>query len=175
MILCNSARRDTAEWSWQHEHALLSGACSPTLRSRGALCSRGTLRSSGALQSGALYEGLQSGAAVRVPTLKVSPKWAEPEVERGPRPSPEPPPRSKAHQTLPYGFRFCGRRLHLWGVLSRPDRRELFMSLFLVWSGCDLGGHSMFFFYVFVFLCFGQVWFSIRDSCRSLSQIENHT
>ena len=37
--------------------------------------------------------------------------------------------------------------------VSRPDRRELFMSLFLVWSGCDLGGHSMFMFLCFLFLC----------------------
>jgi hypothetical protein len=37
--------------------------------------------------------------------------------------------------------------------LSHPGRRELFMSLFLVWSGCDLGGHSMFMFLCFLFLC----------------------
>ena len=34
--------------------------------------------------------------------------------------------------------------------LSHPDRRLLCMFLFLVWSGCDVGGYSM-----FVFLC---VW-----------------
>jgi hypothetical protein len=31
------------------------------------------------------------------------------------------------------------------------------------------------FFYVLLFLCFGRVWFSIRDSCLSLSLIESHT
>ena len=33
----------------------------------------------------------------------------------------------------------------------------------------------MFIFLCFVFLCFYRVWFSIRDSCLSLSLIGNHT
>jgi hypothetical protein len=60
--------------------------------------------------------------------------------------------------------------------LSRPDLRETFyVSIWfgqgVIWVGilCSVV------FYVFVFLCFGQVWFSIRDSCLSLSLIGNHT
>ena len=50
-----------------------------------------------------------------------------------------------------------------------------FLFSILVRPGCDYGGHSMSFFLCFVFLCLGLVWFSIRDSCLSLSLIENHT
>jgi hypothetical protein len=38
--------------------------------------------------------------------------------------------------------------------MSRPDLRSFYVSI-LVWSGCDLGGHSMFKFLCFLFLC---VW-----------------
>jgi hypothetical protein len=54
--------------------------------------------------------------------------------------------------------------------MSRPDRRDLFIlyvwlvRVWLRWETlCSL------------FLCFGRVWFSIRDSCLSLSLIGNHT
>ena len=54
-------------------------------------------------------------------------------------------------------------------------KESLFLSLFglvRVWFGV---GILCVVFYDFVFLCFGRVWFSIRDSCLSLSLIGNHT
>ena len=39
-------------------------------------------------------------------------------------------------------------------MLSRPDLRAFYVSV-LVWSGCDLGGHSMFFFLCF---CISLFW-----------------
>ena len=38
--------------------------------------------------------------------------------------------------------------------VSRPDLREPFY-VYLVWSGCDLGGHSMFW---FLGLCISMFW-----------------
>ena len=39
--------------------------------------------------------------------------------------------------------------------MSRPDLREPFYGLFLVWSGCDLGGHSMSFISM---ICVSMCW-----------------
>ena len=56
--------------------------------------------------------------------------------------------------------------------LSSPDLRDPFYVSILVWSGRELGWEFyVLCFYDFLFLCFGRVWFSIRDSCLSLSLI----
>ena len=56
------------------------------------------------------------------------------------------------------------------GLLSCPDLRDPYYSLYLVRSGCDSGGKV----YVFYFFAFGHVWFPIRGSCLSLSLIGDH-
>ena len=38
--------------------------------------------------------------------------------------------------------------------VSRPDLRAIYVSI-LVWSGCDLGGHSMF---LFLWFCISLLW-----------------
>ena len=58
---------------------------------------------------------------------------------------------------------------------ASAKEEELFTSLFWFGQAVIWVGIICSFFYVFVFLCFGQGWFSIRVSCLSLSLIGTHT
>jgi hypothetical protein len=102
----------------------------------------------------ALRSGAQSGVGGESPHSRLrhlsgpSQKWSGVYVphqshHRGEMPT----------QTLPFRFRFCGR---MGGgvVLSRPDLRAFYVSI-MVWSGCDLGGHSMF---LFLYFCISLCW-----------------
>ena len=65
--------------------------------------------------------------------------------------------------------------LSLHKDLSLPELREPFYVSICFGQGVIWVGILCSVFYVFVFLCFGRVWFSIRDICLSLSLIGNHT
>jgi hypothetical protein len=73
-----------------------------------------------------------------------------------------------------YRTGYGGRSPHLLagegGVLSRPDHRDLFI-LYVWLVRVRIGWETL----CSLFLCFGRVWFSIRDSCLSLYMIGNHT